>query len=44
MNLTEKYRPKKLTEIVGQQRAVNMLNRLTPGGRAFYITGVNQGK
>lgn len=39
MNLTEKYRPKKLTEIVGQPRAVNMLNRLKPGGRAFYITG-----
>jgi replication-associated recombination protein RarA len=39
MNLTEKYRPRKLTEIVGQPKVINMLNRLKPGGRAFYITG-----
>lgn len=41
MNLTEKYRPEKLTQIVGQPAAVNMLNRLKPGGRAFYITGAS---
>ena len=38
-SLAEKYRPKTLQEVVGQEKAVKVLSRLDPGGRAFYITG-----
>ena len=39
MRLTEKYRPKAFAEVVGQDKAVQALANLTPGGRAFWITG-----
>lgn len=39
MNLYEKYRPKTYTEIIGQDKAVETLNRLDKRGRAFWISG-----
>ena len=44
MNLAEKYRPKALTDVVGQGRAVNTLTRLADGGiggRALWIAGLS---
>lgn len=41
MRLTEKYRPKALPEIVGQDKAVKVLSRFSGrhGGNAYYISG-----
>jgi len=39
MNLAEKYRPRKLADVVGQPKAVGILNRIPPQGRAFYLMG-----
>ncbi len=41
MNLSEKYRPKTLAEVIGQEKAISILRRLSAdlGGRAYYITG-----
>lgn len=42
MNLADKYRPRELAEVIGQEKATTMLERLGCsglGGRAFYITG-----
>lgn len=41
MRLTEKYRPRQLSEIVGQDKAVKVLTRYEGrhGGRAYYISG-----
>jgi len=47
MTLAEKYRPKMLAEVVGQEKAVRVLSRIAPrfGGRAFYLQGKSgQGK
>jgi len=39
MRLTEKYRPTRLEDVLGQDKAVGTLSRLPAGGRAFYIKG-----
>ncbi len=39
MKLSERYRPASLDDVVGQDKAVKVLRRLEPGGRAFYISG-----
>lgn len=39
MRLSEKYRPKRFADVVGQTKAVKILSRVTPGGRAFWIQG-----
>lgn len=39
MRLAEKYRPIDLTDVVGQDKAVRVLQRVAPGGRAFYLSG-----
>ena len=40
MTLAEKYRPKTLQEVVGQDKACKVISGLpSVGGRAFYITG-----
>jgi replication-associated recombination protein RarA len=41
MTLAETYRPKTLTDVIGQEKAVSILRRLSLdlGGRAYYITG-----
>ncbi len=43
MTLTERYRPKTLADVVGQERSVHTLRRLQQsggfGGRAFFIRG-----
>jgi DNA polymerase III gamma/tau subunit len=43
MNLTEKYRPRALADVLGQPKAVRVLERLAEGsglgGRAFWISG-----
>jgi hypothetical protein len=43
MRLDEKYRPKELSGVIGQPKAVKVLGRIMdnggPGGRAFWITG-----
>lgn len=42
MRLSEKYRPKNFEEVIGQDKAVKLLSRLSGlgiGGRAYYITG-----
>jgi len=42
MNLADKYRPKSLADVVGQEKATATLERLARsgiGGRAYYITG-----
>ena len=39
MTLAEKYRPADLDDVVGQDKAVKVLRRVQPGGRAFYLSG-----
>ena len=42
MNLAEKYRPKRLAEVIGQSKAIAVLQSLSTrgiGGRAIWITG-----
>ena len=42
MRLDEKYRPKKLDDLVGQDKAIGIIRRLSAngvGGRAFWLTG-----
>lgn len=39
MNLSERYRPQSLDDVVGQPKAIKVLRRLQPGGRAFYLSG-----
>ncbi|MFW9770324.1 MAG: AAA family ATPase [Candidatus Thorarchaeota archaeon] len=42
MRLDEKYRPKALSDIVGQDKAVKIIGRLSVngiGGRAYWLTG-----
>lgn len=39
MNLSEKYRPRELSDVVAQDKAVQTCKRLAANGRAFYITG-----
>lgn len=43
MNLTEKYRPKTLSEVLGQAKVIDKLAKLDNlgklGGKAYYITG-----
>ncbi len=39
MNLSERYRPTCLDDVVGQDKAIKVLRRLAPGGRAFYLSG-----
>lgn len=44
MRLFEKYRPKKLSEIVGQSKAVGTVRQLKKsgiGGRSFWISGIS---
>lgn len=44
MRLYEKYRPGKLSEVVGQKNAVEAIKRLSKsglGGRAFWISGLS---
>lgn len=39
--LEEKYRPNRLADIIGQDKAIKVIGRLEPniGGRAYWITG-----
>lgn len=39
MRLSEKHRPTTFAGVVGQDKAVATLSRLSPGGRAYWITG-----
>jgi len=39
MNLHEKHRPTCLDDVVGQDKALKVIRRLEPGGRAFYFSG-----
>ena len=40
MRLTDKYRPRKFADVIGQSKAVSILQRIKePGGRSIYITG-----
>src|SRR3972149_2386679 len=41
MNLSEKYRPASLSEVIGQEKSVAVIERMRSnlGGRAFWITG-----
>jgi len=42
MRLSDKYRPKSLKEVIGQDKAVKIMERLTNrswGGRAYWIAG-----
>ena len=40
MTLSDKYRPSRLEDVIGQGKAVDILSRLPEyGGRAYYITG-----
>jgi replication-associated recombination protein RarA len=42
MRLSEKYRPQTLAEVIGQDKAVRILERLTSrswGGRAYWLAG-----
>jgi replication-associated recombination protein RarA len=38
-SLFERYRPASWADVVGQDKAVAMLRRLKPGGRAFWFAG-----
>ncbi len=39
MTLSERHRPACLDDVVGQDKAIKVLRRLEPGGRAFYFSG-----
>lgn len=39
-SLFERYRPTTWSEVVGQDRAVALLRRLKPGGRAYWASGM----
>ena len=42
MRLSDKYRPKSFAEVIGQDKAVTILKRLTSrawGGRAYWLAG-----
>lgn len=44
MTLSERYRPATLQEVVGQDKAVKILARVTSngiGGRAYYVSGIS---
>jgi len=44
MTLAEKYRPRPLAELIGQARAVKIVERIAErgiGGRAFWISGAS---
>ncbi len=44
MNLYERYRPKTLSEVVGQDKACKTIDRMIQngaGGRAFWISGIS---
>ena len=44
MNLSEQYRPRTLADLIGQPRAVKIVERIAErgvGGRAFYVSGMS---